>query len=1018
MGDGTFSLIVENNIVFGYSGKSKVIEIPDGITEIHSNAFANCDFVKEIYIHSSSLYKIGASSFSNCTHLEKIEIQSLAGSIEEEAFYGCSALQSVVIPDGAIKIGSFAFAACTNLLFIAVPSSVILIGDSIVDNKTIILGAASSDIAVYASQNMLSFEENTKEIRSKLIARNYRSDNIGYKDFIIYGEPIRCYKSIAPYQKVLDFFHGLNISFLNEANKNVPSSLYSDFDSEKTLALDQTYIEKVNEFLKSFGIYLNQVYFDAKTIEYSANYLSTCKAIFNAYTEICKALKTGKEEMEAQYIDEAESQITGLNYGVIGNQFTLVLHAFDEAMEVHRQSKKAYRDAQEKIEKTSHHMKYNANKIYKKFMAETGYPALKKSVEYICAGLMNFVVEELIQANKLNKKIIEVYDVAQSNKIIEQARNNDHIDKHFAVASALALYPFNVKAYALVMYEKDLFDLIEYSEVFLSHSFIKLLKKTFDYVSLCTYLENNKKYMGPQFLQAVVSVKSQKELALVNSIRNGLRPNQISFETWKTLVKNYYSKYPDEFYEYDVEPNELLGPDAQNQVAKAMDYKKAINLMEKAKQDRDFQKPLEIFQRLGNYRDSAEKESVCAFNVHFEDNYFKTHLEQKNKLNELLNKPVEIQKKAKRNYLILLALVVIPCVLAWGVYNGHFFWLRLPQVYLDFFIDFGLIDGVAPVICGLSVVVGLFFLIKNKKKVNVLVQAYQRKAELYRLTTLKQNVPFNKSQYNDQIREIESVYNSEIWTKLKKARQKNIFKAVLAVVIVALVITTIFGIVPFINYRKAVNFESAGRIEDAYINYNKALTIPGSRKHAKELSYEMQSSALENAKVGSVVKFGTYYLTVDLFSGKGEIEWVVLKKEDNKLLLLSLYAIDRMQFDSSTDDALWPDSSLRKTLNTDFIDDAFSEQQSQLIVDTTLVTNNVTTQDKVFLLSESEYQQYNEEGKIPALQHTEYAKARDGQGASYYSGDYDNTVYMRDSENYKATKDGIRPAIWLDLNNL
>lgn len=310
------------------------------------------------------------------------------------------------------------------------------------------------------------------------------------------------------------------------------------------------------------------------------------------------------------------------------------------------------------------------------------------------------------------------------------------------------------------------------------------------------------------------------------------------------------------------------------------------------------------------------------------------------------------------------------------------------------------------------------FLIKNKKKVNVLVQAYQRKAELYRLTTLKQNVPFNKSQYNDQIREIESVYNPEIWNKLKNARQKNIFKAVLAVAIVALVITTIFGIIPFINYRRAVNFESVGRIEDAYLNYNKALTIPGSRKHAKELSYEMQSSALANAKVGDVVKFGTYYLTVDLFSGKGEIEWVVLKKEDNKLLLLSLYAIDRMRFDSSTDDALWPDSSLRKTLNTDFIDDAFSEQQSQLIVDTTLVTNNVTTQDKVFLLSESEYQQYNEEGKIPALQHTEYAKARDGQGASYYSGDYDNTVYMRDSENYKATKDGIRPAIWLDLNNL
>lgn len=69
---------------------------------------------------------------------------------------------------------------------------------------------------------------------------------------------------------------------------------------------------------------------------------------------------------------------------------------------------------------------------------------------------------------------------------------------------------------------------------------------------------------------------------------------------------------------------------------------------------------------------------------------------------------------------------------------------------------------------------------------------------------------------------------------------------------------------------------------------------------------------------GEHIMYGSY---------QGEaIEWRVLDKKGDKVLLLSEYGLDIQPFDTSdVSRVLWKDSTMRKWLNNDFYDNAFSE---------------------------------------------------------------------------------------------
>ncbi len=116
--------------------------------------------------------------------------------------------------------------------------------------------------------------------------------------------------------------------------------------------------------------------------------------------------------------------------------------------------------------------------------------------------------------------------------------------------------------------------------------------------------------------------------------------------------------------------------------------------------------------------------------------------------------------------------------------------------------------------------------------------------------------------------------------------------------------------------------------------------------------------ALSDAAVGTSVVFGAYEQDYDFENGKEPVEWIVLDRVGDKVLLLSRYGLLSELYEFS-DTNSWEDSWARRHLNEYFYVDAFSPEQRERIIKTVNNTpnaagNELITEDYVFLLSETE----------------------------------------------------------------
>lgn len=136
----------------------------------------------------------------------------------------------------------------------------------------------------------------------------------------------------------------------------------------------------------------------------------------------------------------------------------------------------------------------------------------------------------------------------------------------------------------------------------------------------------------------------------------------------------------------------------------------------------------------------------------------------------------------------------------------------------------------------------------------------------------------------------------------------------------------------------------------------------------------------EPVEIGDTLTFGCYEQDNVNTNGKEKLEWVVLDKKDDKVFLISKYAIDNKQFNSDK----WSSSPIRTWLNDEFYNDSFSDEEREKIVltDVTADSNPVyltdpgkDTRDYIFLLSINEAQAYFE-GTEVGCEPTTYALAK------------------------------------------
>ena len=183
----------------------------------------------------------------------------------------------------------------------------------------------------------------------------------------------------------------------------------------------------------------------------------------------------------------------------------------------------------------------------------------------------------------------------------------------------------------------------------------------------------------------------------------------------------------------------------------------------------------------------------------------------------------------------------------------------------------------------------------------------------------------------------------------------------------------------------------------------------------------------KNAKVGDIVQMGSYPQNV-IYDQPIEwqvIEWQVLAIENNRMLIISRYGLEERLFGYNFSNS-WENSDIRKWLNNDFYNKAFTDQEKKSIKPSNL--SDVGTSDNVFLLSKEEAKIYFVDDEARKCKATEYAIRNDewknnngrwGLRSPYpnYS-DYIYIVSDSGDLGWDVVYDYdmvIRPALWINL---
>ena len=90
--------IINNGILEKYTGPGGNVVIPEGVTEIGSDAFEGCKKLKQVTI-PEGVTKIGYQAFKSCSILTVVEIPETVIDIDSEAFAYCGKLHRLTIPN-------------------------------------------------------------------------------------------------------------------------------------------------------------------------------------------------------------------------------------------------------------------------------------------------------------------------------------------------------------------------------------------------------------------------------------------------------------------------------------------------------------------------------------------------------------------------------------------------------------------------------------------------------------------------------------------------------------------------------------------------------------------------------------------------------------------------------------------------------------------------------------------------------------------------------------------------------
>lgn len=265
--------------------------------------------------------------------------------------------------------------------------------------------------------------------------------------------------------------------------------------------------------------------------------------------------------------------------------------------------------------------------------------------------------------------------------------------------------------------------------------------------------------------------------------------------------------------------------------------------------------------------------------------------------------------------------------------------------------------------------------------------------------------------------------------------------------IAILTMPIVFALVIFI----IVLFNTSAADKEYSIENSAVIELKAAREYMKVSSMietldVYQVAIRRNLQVGDIYNFGSYEQDNDPSNGQEEIEWLVIAKEKERILVVSRYALDCKPYNTEDADVTWETSSLRSWLNNDFINTAFSDEEKEWIPTVTVpadenpewdyfTDSGNATQDKVFLLSIAEANKYFDSDSERQCKSTNYVAAngvtenhsgfcvwwlrtpgadQDRVACVYYGGGIDMQGPSA-QHNAGSTDPAVRPALWIDL---
>ena len=170
------------------------------------------------------------------------------------------------------------------------------------------------------------------------------------------------------------------------------------------------------------------------------------------------------------------------------------------------------------------------------------------------------------------------------------------------------------------------------------------------------------------------------------------------------------------------------------------------------------------------------------------------------------------------------------------------------------------------------------------------------------------------------------------------------------------------------QYQKAAALNEAGQYDEAFAVYEDLIgyrDVDSIIDNDDNIAAAAAAAAAWRAQfeTGNTVTYGRYEQDNDTANGAEAIEWIVLANDGETATLISKYGLDVKPYNTERTDVTWEICTLRKWLNGEFLNAAFSaEERSKLETVTVTADKNPSystnpgkdTQDTVFLLSIAE----------------------------------------------------------------